>query len=97
MSVTKDTQNNSDMAQGLEFVKAFILINVVWTSDKICILISDFLSISNLQSFLIEFQMIVNIFVSLLIGTLTIVKIYQAVRRKDKEEKNSHIGEDEEN
>lgn len=84
------------MVQMFEFIKAFILINIVWTSDKICLFISDLLALSNLHSFLLEFQILVNIFISLSIGVLTIIKIYKALKKKDKEEEKSD-GEDEEN
>lgn len=83
------------MLQAVEFVKAFILINVVWTSDKICLFITDFLALSNLHNFLLEFQIIVNILISLSIGTLTVIKIFKVLKGKKESRGDGGINKEE--
>lgn len=86
-------ENPTFMIQMFEFIKAFLIINIVWTSDKICLFLVSLTRVSSLEDFLRESQMLVNIIVSLLVGVLTIVKIYKLVNKKSRSKEYS----DEEN
>lgn len=76
--------NPTFMIQLFEFTKAFLIINIVWTSDKICLFLVGLTRASSLEHFLRDSQMFVNIIVSILVGILTIIKIYKLINKKNR-------------
>lgn len=69
----------------LTFIKAFVLINVVFVGDKLLLLVADLLSINIAENFLREFQLYINIGTSVCILALTIIKIIKAIKSKSEE------------